>query len=65
MLISTMYRRREQAGRLGVVYICNGVAMAVGGLIGYGIGNMNDVGNKAPWQWDCFFLIFVIENVFV
>ena len=51
MLISTMYRRREQAGRLGVVYICNGVAMAVGGLIGYGIGNMNDVGNKAPWQW--------------
>ncbi|KAG2226507.1 hypothetical protein INT45_014251 [Circinella minor] len=51
MLISTMYRRREQAGRLGVVYICNGVAMAFGGLIGYGIGNMNDVGNKAPWQW--------------
>ncbi|KAI9497339.1 major facilitator superfamily domain-containing protein [Zychaea mexicana] len=51
MLISTLYRRHEQAGRLGIVYICNGVAMAVGGLIGYGIGNMTDVGNKASWQW--------------
>lgn len=51
ILISTMYRRREQAGRLGVVYICNGLAMAFGGLIGYGVGNMTDVRDKSPWQW--------------
>ncbi|OAD73012.1 hypothetical protein PHYBLDRAFT_20510 [Phycomyces blakesleeanus NRRL 1555(-)] len=51
MLISIMYRRTEQAGRIGAVYICNGIAMAVGGLISYGIGHMVNVGGKAPWQW--------------
>lgn len=51
MLISSLYRRTEQAGRLGLVYISNGVALAVGGLIGYGIGHMVDVGGLLPWQW--------------
>ncbi|KAI9278608.1 major facilitator superfamily domain-containing protein [Phascolomyces articulosus] len=51
MLISTMYRRREQAARLGVVYICNGVAMAVGGFIGYGIGHMDGALGHKSWQW--------------
>ena len=51
MLISALYRRNEQAGRIGLVYICNGVAMAVGGLIGYGIGNMHNVAGLAAWQW--------------
>ncbi|KAG2223093.1 hypothetical protein INT45_008941 [Circinella minor] len=51
MLISAMYRRKEQAARLGVVYICNGVAMAVGGFIGYGIGHMEGVMGHASWQW--------------
>ncbi|RCH83896.1 hypothetical protein CU098_007114, partial [Rhizopus stolonifer] len=51
MLISTMYRRAEQTGRIGTVYICNGLAMAVGGLVGYGIGHMANVGGKAAWQW--------------
>lgn len=51
MLISSLYRRTEQAGRIGLVYICNGVAMAVGGLIGYGIGHMKGVGGLAAWQW--------------
>lgn len=51
ILVSMLYRRREQAGRLGVIYICNGLAMAFGGLIGYGVGNMQDVRGKSPWQW--------------
>ncbi|KAI8393773.1 major facilitator superfamily domain-containing protein [Radiomyces spectabilis] len=51
MLISTLYRRKEQAGRLGAVYICNGIALSVGGLVGYGIGHMNNVLGKDPWQW--------------
>ncbi|KAI9018502.1 major facilitator superfamily domain-containing protein [Phycomyces nitens] len=51
MLISIMYRRTEQAGRIGALYICNGIAMAIGGLISYGIGHMVNVGGKAPWQW--------------
>lgn len=50
MLISSMYRRNEQAGRIGLVYICNGVAMALGGFIGYGVGYIN-AGGLSPWQW--------------
>lgn len=50
MLISSMYRRNEQAGRIGLVYICNGVAMTIGGFIGYGIGYMN-AGGLSPWMW--------------
>lgn len=51
MLISTLYRRQEQAGRIGMVYICNGLALAFGGLIGYGIGHMSNVKGLAAWQW--------------
>lgn len=51
MLVSSMYRRNEQAGRIGCVYICNGIAMAVGGFVGYGIGHMMGVGGLSAWQW--------------
>ncbi|CAO3698432.1 unnamed protein product [Rhizopus stolonifer] len=50
MLISALYRRSEQAGRIGVIYMCNGVAMIFGGLISYGIAQMTSHGLK-PWQW--------------
>ncbi|KAI9359491.1 major facilitator superfamily domain-containing protein [Pilaira anomala] len=51
MIISSMYRRHEQAGRIGCVYICNGLAMAVGGLVSYGIGHMMGVRGMNAWQW--------------
>ncbi|KAF7727465.1 hypothetical protein EC973_007534 [Apophysomyces ossiformis] len=51
MLISAMYRRPEQAARIGLIYICNGIAMSVGGLVSYGIGHMNGVAGKSAWQW--------------
>ncbi|KAI9319429.1 major facilitator superfamily domain-containing protein [Dichotomocladium elegans] len=52
MLISAMYRRREQAGRIGMIYICNGIALAVGGFIGYGVGQtMEGVHGHGAWQW--------------
>ncbi|KAG0166807.1 hypothetical protein DFQ28_010695 [Apophysomyces sp. BC1034] len=51
MLISAMYRRSEQAARIGMIYICNGIAMAIGGFVSYGIGHMDGVGGKAAWQW--------------
>ncbi|KAI8984398.1 major facilitator superfamily domain-containing protein [Mycotypha africana] len=51
MIISSLYRRNEQAGRIGMVYICNGIAMAVGGLVGYGIGHMMGVRGMNGWQW--------------
>ncbi|KAI8643278.1 major facilitator superfamily domain-containing protein [Parasitella parasitica] len=51
VLISSLYRRKEQAGRIGIVYICNGIALGFGGLIGYGIGSMDGAGGLRAWQW--------------
>lgn len=51
MIVSSLYRRSEQAGRIGCVYICNGIAMAIGGLVGYGIGHMMGVHGMNAWQW--------------
>lgn len=66
MLISALYRRNEQAGRIGLVYICNGVAMAVGGLVGYGIGHMEGVGGLQSWQWIMIILgaVTIVFGVF-
>ncbi|GAA5801260.1 hypothetical protein HPULCUR_006705 [Helicostylum pulchrum] len=66
MLISSLYRRSEQADRIGLVYICNGVAMAVGGLIGYGIGHMHGVAGLESWQWIMIILgaITVVFGIF-
>ncbi|KAI9499294.1 major facilitator superfamily domain-containing protein [Zychaea mexicana] len=51
LLISTCYRRSEQAARLGAFWIWNGVALIIGGLITYGIGSMeNDLG-ISRWKW--------------
>jgi MFS family permease len=50
LLVSTLYRRSEQAARLGAFWICNGVALVLGGLISYGIQQMNS--NGIPkWKW--------------
>ncbi|KAF7722288.1 hypothetical protein EC973_003472 [Apophysomyces ossiformis] len=51
VLLSTLYRRKEQAVRIGIVYICSGAAMTFGSLIGYGIGHMQGLANLAGWQW--------------
>ncbi|ORZ18604.1 major facilitator superfamily domain-containing protein [Absidia repens] len=70
MIISTMYRRSEQAGRIGWIYICNGIAMAVGGLIGFGIGHMQGVHGLGGWQWvmiilGCVTIVFGIFCFFL
>ncbi|SAM05360.1 hypothetical protein [Absidia glauca] len=50
LLVSTFYRRTEQASRLGAFWLCNGFALCFGGLIAYGIGNMEG-GIFKTWQW--------------
>ncbi|KAI8339467.1 major facilitator superfamily domain-containing protein [Chlamydoabsidia padenii] len=50
LLVSTFYRRTEQAPRLGAFWLCNGFALCLGGLISYGIGNMKTT-LFATWQW--------------
>ncbi|PQE04627.1 MFS allantoate transporter protein [Rutstroemia sp. NJR-2017a BBW] len=51
MIITSMwYTRREQPIRIGLWYSANGVGIAVGGLIGYGIGNIR--GSLSSWKYE-------------
>lgn len=50
MVISALYRRSEQSSRIGIIYICNGISMILGGLISYGIAKLSSHG-LLPWQW--------------
>ncbi|KAI8377435.1 major facilitator superfamily domain-containing protein [Radiomyces spectabilis] len=65
LLISTMYRRAEQTWRLGIFWLCNGFALAIGGLIGYGAGHLNGGGLHA-WQWFMIILggVTVLVGIF-
>ncbi|KAI8879697.1 MFS general substrate transporter [Backusella circina FSU 941] len=51
LLVSTFYRRSEQAARLGAFWICNGVALVIGGLITYGIDSMGNARGMPKWKW--------------
>ena len=49
MLITCMwYTRKEQPVKIGLWYTANGVGIALGGLLGYGIGHIN--GALASWR---------------
>ncbi|TQN68781.1 putative transporter [Colletotrichum shisoi] len=51
MLITSMYyTRAEQPSRIAAWYAWNGVGVAGGGLIGYGIGNIK--GALASWRYE-------------
>ncbi|RSH81048.1 uncharacterized protein EHS24_008482 [Apiotrichum porosum] len=51
MLITSMYyTRAEQPSRISAWYVWNGVGVAGGGLIGYGIGNIK--GSMASWRYE-------------
>ncbi|KAI8393772.1 major facilitator superfamily domain-containing protein [Radiomyces spectabilis] len=51
LLISTFYRRSEQAARLGIFWLCNGFSLIFGGLVTYGIGRMTNTYGLKTWQW--------------
>lgn len=51
MLITSMwYTRREQPVRIGLWYTANGFGIALGGLLGYGIGNIK--GSLPSWKYE-------------
>ncbi|KAJ0273680.1 hypothetical protein COL940_009770 [Colletotrichum noveboracense] len=47
---SMWYTRREQPIKIGLWYTANGVGIALGGLLGYGIGNIK--GALASWKYE-------------
>lgn len=51
MIITSMwYTRREQPIRIGLWYTANGMGIALGGLIGYGIGHIR--GSLPSWRYE-------------
>ena len=51
MLITSMwYTRRQQPVRIGLWYTANGFGIALGGLLGYGIGHIN--GALPSWKYE-------------
>lgn len=51
LLVSTFYRRHEQAARLGAFWVSNGFALVIGGLITYGIDQMGNARGLPKWKW--------------
>jgi len=51
MLFTSMYyTREEQPSRISAWYLFNGFGVAIGGLIGYGIGQIK--GALASWRYE-------------
>lgn len=61
MLITSMwYTRREQPVRIGLWYTANGLGIALGGLLGYGIGHLQ--GALPSWKYE--FLVMYVALCF-
>lgn len=51
LLVTSMwYTRKEQPVRLGLWYTANGFGIAIGGLLGYGIGSIK--GDLPSWKYE-------------
>lgn len=51
ILISRVYRRKEQAGRICAVFFSGGISLSIGGIVCYGIGHMGGLAQMEAWQW--------------
>ncbi|SAM04889.1 hypothetical protein [Absidia glauca] len=56
--LSLYFTRQEQASRVAIFFSCATVAGAFGGVLSYGIMQMNGLRNLTGWQW-----IFIIEAI--
>ncbi|KAH8824645.1 MFS general substrate transporter [Flagelloscypha sp. PMI_526] len=50
LITGTWYTRAQQPARIAGWYVANGAGIAVGGLLGYGIGQIKHP--LSPWQWE-------------
>jgi MFS family permease len=56
-LVSMWYVRREIAKRIAFFYLLGNICGGFGGILAYGLQQMNGVGGKAGWRW-----IFIWEG---
>ncbi|KAL1962150.1 hypothetical protein VTN77DRAFT_554 [Rasamsonia byssochlamydoides] len=59
LYLTMVYRREEQAKRVSYLMNCAAISGAVGGLLAYGILQMDGVAGKAGWRW-----VYIIEGIF-
>lgn len=50
LYLTMIYRREEQTKRVSYLLSCAAISGAVGGLLAYGILQMDGVGGKAGWR---------------
>lgn len=51
LYLTMVYRREEQAKRVSYLLSCAAISGAVGGLLAYGLLQMDGVGGKAGWRY--------------
>ncbi|KAI7902835.1 major facilitator superfamily domain-containing protein [Cokeromyces recurvatus] len=56
--LTLWYKRREQASRVAFFFSCSTLAGAFGGVLAYGIMQMDGIRGLHGWQW-----IFIIEAI--
>ncbi|KUM56448.1 hypothetical protein ACN42_g10767 [Penicillium freii] len=59
LYLTMVYRREEQAKRVSYLMSCAAISGAVGGLLAYGLLQMDGIGGKAGWRW-----VYIIEGLF-
>ncbi|KAL9931921.1 hypothetical protein V8E36_009236 [Tilletia maclaganii] len=57
-IYSMFYRREERHFRISLMFSGAAVAGAFGGLLAYGLGRMDGIGNRRGFQW-----IFILEGI--
>lgn len=60
LYISMVYRREEQAKRVSYLMSCAALSGAVGGLLAYGLLQMDGVAGKAGWRYVLVFSSLLI-----
>lgn len=56
--LTFFYTKQELALRVGYLFVSAAIAGALGGLLAYGIGQMDGVAGYSGWRW-----IFIIEGL--
>ncbi|KAG9589785.1 MFS general substrate transporter, partial [Aureobasidium melanogenum] len=59
LYLTMVYKREEMAKRVAYLFVCTALAGAFGGLLAYGILQMDGVSGLAGWKW-----VYIIEGIF-
>ncbi|KAI4841677.1 MFS general substrate transporter [Aureobasidium sp. EXF-8845] len=59
LYLTMVYKREEMAKRVAYLFVCTALAGAFGGLLAYGILQMDGVSGLAGWKW-----VYIIEGLF-